>query len=255
MSQNRMFLSPPGTGKTTVAKLYGEILGELGLLSSKDVIFMAPSDFIGQYIGDTEANTRSIVDSTIGKALVIDEAHTLFSATDNDRYRQACINTLVSRIHNRPGENRGIILIGYTDQMEEMSQKGNPCLRRRLPLEEALSFHGYDDEQISEIFHIKMAKEYITTSKQALDVAAKVLRRARDRPNFGNEGNADNLLNQAKARFRDRRNADKAKHTLAEQESILNRPDVDKEGAHTDGEGGEHDLSEDEDQIAIILEP
>ncbi|KAK5655532.1 hypothetical protein OQA88_5463 [Cercophora sp. LCS_1] len=209
-SLNRVFLGPPGTGKTTVAKLYGKIVAEAGLLSTKEVIFTSPGDFIGQYIGESEVKTSQIMDSSLGKVLIIDEAHMFYhgsrpgTSDESDEFRLACLDTIISRVHNTPGEDRCVILLGYPDMMEEMFQKANPGLRRRFPLEEAFRFHDYDDERLNGILRHKMAKEDIRADKPAMDVAAEVLRRARDRPNFGNGGDVDNLLNQAKARFRER---------------------------------------------------
>jgi SpoVK/Ycf46/Vps4 family AAA+-type ATPase len=263
MSLNRLFLGPPGTGKTTVAKLYGEILGELGLVSSKEVIIMTPSDFIGPYTGQTEQRTSSIIESAAGKALIIDDAHTFFTrdetsflGDDLDSFRRACIDTLVSRIHNRPGEDRSVILIGYADKMEDMFQKCNPGLKRRFPLEEAFRFHDYDDKQLNEILRIKMAKEEITASKKAMDVAAEVLRRARDRPNFGNGGDVDNLLNQAKARFRERKAAEKEKHAVVEGDAGHGAAaGANGEAGHHGDNRGDQDSLEEEDRVAIVLEP
>jgi SpoVK/Ycf46/Vps4 family AAA+-type ATPase len=64
----------PGTGKTTVAKLYAEILKDLGLLSKGELIVTNASDFIGQVMGQSEANTKKILTSSIGSVLLIDEA-------------------------------------------------------------------------------------------------------------------------------------------------------------------------------------
>ncbi|KXX80870.1 Stage V sporulation protein K [Madurella mycetomatis] len=218
---NRVFLGPPGTGKTTVAKLYAQILAEIGLLSTKEVEFKTPDDFIGQYIGESEVKTSRILDSTIGKVLIIDDAHMFYhgsragSGSESDIFRLGVIDTIISKIHNKPGEDRCVILLGYTDMMEEMFQKVNPGLRRRFPLEDAFRFESYDDEHLNKILRLKMAKEDISASEEAMEVAAEVLRRARDRPNFGNGGDVDNLLNQAKTRFRERMAARKMAETEA----------------------------------------
>ncbi|KAK4042166.1 P-loop containing nucleoside triphosphate hydrolase protein [Parachaetomium inaequale] len=205
-SLNRVFMGPPGTGKTTVAKLYAHVLAEIGLLSTRDVVYKTPDDFIGQYIGESEVKTREILGSTIGKVLIIDDAPMFYHGSrggygfTTDTYRLGCIDTIVFRIHNRPGEDRCVILLGYADMMEDMFEKVNPGLRRRFPLEEAFRFEDYDDEHLDQILRLKMAQEEICATDQAMEVAAEVLRLARDRPNFGNGGDVDNLLNQAKTR-------------------------------------------------------
>ncbi|KAL1980150.1 hypothetical protein VTN96DRAFT_4611 [Rasamsonia emersonii] len=66
---NRVFLGSPGTGKTTVARLYARILADLGLLSKGEVILRDPTDFIGIYLGQSEAKTRDILRSAVGSVL------------------------------------------------------------------------------------------------------------------------------------------------------------------------------------------
>lgn len=89
VSLNRVFTGSPGTGKTTVAKLYGQVLADLGLLSngegmivsslgraslnSTTVVVKNPADFVGAHLGQSEEKTKAILASTIGKVLVIDE--------------------------------------------------------------------------------------------------------------------------------------------------------------------------------------
>lgn len=112
VSLNRCFLGSPGTGKTTVAKLYGQILSSLGILSngegrtlrnldsipltSSSVVTKNPADFIGSAMGQSESNTKAILATTVGKVLIIDEAYMLYSSTGaggsgggNDMYRTA----------------------------------------------------------------------------------------------------------------------------------------------------------------------
>jgi AAA+ superfamily predicted ATPase len=263
-SLNRVFLGPPGTGKTTVAKLYGQILADLGVLTAHEVVFKTPADFVGQYVGQSEERTSEILDSTLGKVLIIDDAHMFYNGSragatfESDDYRLGCIDVLISRIHNRPGEDRCVILIGYPDMMEEMFQKANPGLRRRFPLEEAFRFKDYDDKRLNEILRLKMAKEDIKAEQPAMDVAAEVLRRARDRPNFGNGGDVDNLLNQAKARFRERKLKEKKERKTGKHSSEAEGTGIKGQQSAQDVEDGataeEDDFLDDGGPTEVVLE-
>ena len=96
---NRIFLGNPGTGKTTVANLYGQILKSLGMLSKGDTIVKNPQDFVGQVLGESEAKTKRILDNSKGCVLVIDEAYGLHaSKKNNDPYKTAVIDTIVAEV-------------------------------------------------------------------------------------------------------------------------------------------------------------
>lgn len=105
---NRLFLGNPGTGKTTVAVLYGRILKDLGLLSKGDVKQHTASDFISVLTGGSEENTRRIITAAEGCVLVIDEAYGLYPGKqgNSDMNRTAVLNTIVEEIQNVPGEDR-----------------------------------------------------------------------------------------------------------------------------------------------------
>lgn len=211
-SLNRVFLGPPGTGKTTVANLYGQILAHLGLLSNGEVVIKNPSDFVGAALGQSEAQTKGILASTVGKVLVIDEAYGLYGGDGvADPYKTAVIDTIVAEVQSVPGDDRCVLLLGYDDQMQEMFQKVNPGLSRRFPMSSGFIFEDFDDDALSQIFDLKLKQSAFKVSGEAKGAAIEVLRRARNRPNFGNAGEIDILLDSAKASHQKRVSAGQAK--------------------------------------------
>ncbi|KAJ7475849.1 P-loop containing nucleoside triphosphate hydrolase protein [Mycena latifolia] len=204
-SLNRVFLGSPGTGKTTVARLYGQILADLGLLSKGEVVLKNPADFIGAHLGHSEKNTKAILATTIGKVLVIDEAYMLFSSgkhggNESDSFKTAVIDTLVAEIQSVPGEDRAVLLLGYEDKMVEMFQNVNPGLSRRFAIENAFRFEDFTEPQLRDILDLKLKEQDLKATDPAKIVALEVLGRARHRPNFGNAGEVENLLGHAKTR-------------------------------------------------------
>ncbi|KAK1851998.1 nfx1-type zinc finger-containing protein 1 [Colletotrichum chrysophilum] len=176
---NRLFLGPPGVGKTTVAALYGQILIDLGLLTGTKVMVRNPSDLIGRYPGQSEQMTQDILSQARGNVLIIDDAHMLYPGANGggnktDVYRTAVLDTIVANVFADP-ENRCIILVGYDYEMGQLFNNCNPGLQRRFPKETALHFDPA--------------------------VSRQVISRMRINPKFGNAGDVENLLNQAKVRL------------------------------------------------------
>ncbi|KAI7570379.1 P-loop containing nucleoside triphosphate hydrolase protein [Hortaea werneckii] len=198
---NRVFLGSPGTGKTTVAKLYGQILADLGFLSNGEVIVKSPADFVGNVLGASEANTKGILQSARGKVLVIDEAYGLYAGSGGgagDPYKAAVIDTIVAEVQSVPGDDQCVLLLGYNEQMEEMMQNANPGLARRFPIDSAFIFEDFDDQQIAQVLDFKLQQQGLHMATKARTVALQSLSRARDRPHFGNAGEVDIILNKAK---------------------------------------------------------
>lgn len=226
-SLNKVFLGNPGTGKTTVAKLYGQILADtcklhrsvghatcqhdlrhgyamlitstVGMLSSGGVVIKKPADFIGGVLGASEANTKAILDAAVGKVLVIDEAYGLHTASSTaDPYRTAVIDTIVAEVQSVPGDDRCVLLLGYKQQMEEMMQNSNPGLARRFSIDSGFSFQDFSDDEMAAIFDMKLKGSAFKVTPRGREVALEKLQRARNRPHFGNAGEVDILLNDAK---------------------------------------------------------
>ncbi|KAK5113595.1 hypothetical protein LTR85_010824 [Meristemomyces frigidus] len=206
---SRLFIGPPGTGKTTVGKLYGQILCSLDILSSGDFIQKKGQDFIGRYIGESETKTRKILDSAKGKVLFIDEAYMLdptrsAHSSGADPFRQGVIDTIVGEVQNSPGEDICVILAGYKDEMEHMLQHANPGLARRFPMEQAFVFEEFSTNELEQVLDMKVEESQFSITDEAKTVAMDLLQLAKQRKNFGNGGEVDIVLGRAKSNMKTR---------------------------------------------------
>ncbi|KAK1691445.1 P-loop containing nucleoside triphosphate hydrolase protein [Colletotrichum godetiae] len=210
---NRLFLGPPGVGKTTVAQLYGQILIDLGLLSGKKVMLRNPSDLIGPHTGQSEMKTKEVLEEANGNVLVIDDAHMLYpgvqdAGNNTDDFRIAVLDTLVANVSAEP-EDRCIILVGYDSEMSQLFNNSNPGLQRRFPKETALRFDTYSEDELCRIMDMKVDECGLEMTEDAAAVSRQVLSRMRINPRFGNAGDVESLLSQAKVRMNARsRSAD-----------------------------------------------
>lgn len=167
-----------------------------------------PADFVGGALGQSEQQTKGILAAAVGKVLVIDEAYGLYGGGDqgsfSDPYKTAVIDTIVAEVQSVPGDDRCVLLLGYKDQMEKMFQNVNPGLSRRFPIASGFNFQDFSDDELREIFNLKLKQQAYLVTNQGMDVAMEILNRARNRPNFGNAGEIDILLDAAKARHQTR---------------------------------------------------
>lgn len=141
-----VFMGNPGTGKTMVARLIGEILYHSKVLSGEDFIFVEASepDLISSSVGGTAERTQALLDKAKGGILFIDEAYTLNKKGSNINYGQEAINTILKYMEDHR-EDIMIIFAGYTKEMEEFLRT-NPGLESRVP--NKFIFEDYTPEEI-----------------------------------------------------------------------------------------------------------
>lgn len=161
-----LFYGNPGTGKTTVAKLVGEMYHQMGLLSSGHTVETCRTELVGEYIGHTEKRMREIIDKAKGGVLFIDEAYTLIDRSkDSNDFGKEVINSLLTLL-SVPDPDMIVIMAGYEDKMQDLL-KTNPGLKDRFPLQ--FHFEDYTAEELMEIARINLQeRHFILTPDAAL---------------------------------------------------------------------------------------
>lgn len=144
-----VFKGNPGTGKTTVARLLGQMFRECGLLEKGHLVEVERADLVGEYIGHTAQKTKEAVNKALGGVLFIDEAYSLARGGDKDFGRES-IDTLVKGMEDHRDKFIAIIA-GYEREMEGFL-KSNPGLPSRFPIH--LTFPNYSVETL-----LKIAKQ------------------------------------------------------------------------------------------------
>ncbi|MFL6560885.1 MAG: AAA family ATPase, partial [Bacillus sp. (in: firmicutes)] len=145
---NIIFSGNPGTGKTTIARLFAAMLKSMGILKRGHLVEVDRSHLVAEYAGQTAVKTTEVVESALGGVLFIDEAYSLVEeGTVGGGFGKEAIDTLVRLIENHR-ENLVVILAGYTNEMEKFLES-NPGLSSRFPLN--ITFSDYTAEQLAQM--------------------------------------------------------------------------------------------------------
>ncbi|QDT13924.1 AAA family ATPase [Planctomycetes bacterium K23_9] len=148
ISLHMSFIGNPGTGKTTVARIVGQILGAMGTLPSGHVVETDRSGLVAEYAGQTAPKTNKLCDAAIGGVLFIDEAYSLIDASGDDAYGREAIQTLLKRMED-DRDSMAVVLAGYCDEMEQMI-RSNPGLSSRINTQ--IEFDDYSPADLGHIF-------------------------------------------------------------------------------------------------------
>lgn len=148
MSLHMVFTGNPGTGKTTIARMLGDIFKSLGLLSKGHFTEIDRPGLVGGYLGQTAIKTTSVLESALGGILFIDEAYSLSPGLDGDQFGQEAIDTILSFMENNR-DDLVVIVAGYTDEMNSFISS-NPGLKSRFNT--FINFADYSPEEMKKIF-------------------------------------------------------------------------------------------------------
>jgi len=197
-----LFLGPPGTGKTTVARLMGRIFRSLSLLTKGHVVEVGRAQLVAGYIGQTALKTRERVEEATDGVLFIDEAYSLSRAGDGRDFGQEAIDTLNQEMENRRGR-MCVIAAGYPAQMTGFLA-ANPGLASRFTVR--VEFPDYTGDELLDIVRaMAAAEEYrLTPEAQAKAVGWFQAQRAAQPGSFGNARVARRLLAEMEASLGER---------------------------------------------------
>ncbi|WP_233522778.1 AAA family ATPase [Peribacillus glennii] len=184
-----VFTGNPGTGKTTVAKIYSAMLKETGLLKRGHFIVVSRADLVAGYVGQTAIKTKKKVREALGGLLFIDEAYSLSSQSAGDFGKEA-VDTLVDEM-TKHNENLVVVLAGYTHEINILLES-NPGLRSRF--KKFIHFPDYTSDEILEIMQTYASKYHYVIAPEAIFYMEEYLEGNKIR---GNGRYATNLVDEA----------------------------------------------------------
>jgi AAA+ superfamily predicted ATPase/tellurite resistance protein len=202
ISLHMIFTGNPGTGKTTVARIVGQILGAMGTLKSGHVVETDRSGLVAEYAGQTAKKTNELCDSAIGGVLFIDEAYSLIDTSGDDAYGREAVQVLLKRMED-DREEVAVILAGYSNEMRQLI-RSNPGLSSRINTN--IEFDDYDPADMGRIFESMCRQndyELPAAARHRLLLGLDHLYQQRDR-HFGNGRLVRNAFEDSVRKLADR---------------------------------------------------
>ena len=192
VSLHSVFLGRPGTGKTTVCKIFGSLLRKAGALSKGHVVVCDRGTFIGTLWGDEERSMRQVLEMAKGGVLMIDEAYLLNGKNDHDPGKLV-IQLLMNILADESQRDIAVVLCGYKEPMEKLLDS-NPGLLSRFP--NKFEFSDFTVDELLEITRRRVKEYDYEFTQPAWEKYSQLLSVAYDQRNPQTWGNARFIANQ-----------------------------------------------------------
>jgi SpoVK/Ycf46/Vps4 family AAA+-type ATPase len=230
-NMHAVFMGNPGTGKTTVANMIGQIYNSLDLLSKGHVVEVGRVDLVGEYIGQTAPKVQKAIEKARGGILFIDEAYALTSraqGADNKDFGPEVIEVLLKEMSDGQGDI-AMIFAGYPKEMNQFMAT-NPGMTSRIS--SVITFPDYTPDEMMEIAQYVADKKDVIISEEAKKfIHRRIVEEYRNRnEHFGNARYVNGIVEECKENMALRlmRSGQNLEDMSADELSTIALPDAER---------------------------